>query len=127
MPTPKMWKLYKDVEPGSDLHNAIVHAYYHLLRAERGVRAAEGLREMYGDNQFTSYWENVAVDNMLAFYAQMQLIPEWQEYIDMRLATHADRRMRKMYRDVDDHGRKSYPEAEKAASRARRKLRSKYN
>lgn len=127
MPTPKMWKLYRVVKPGEDLHKAIVHAYYHLLRSERGVRAAEGLREMYGDNEFVHFWENQAIDHYFAFLEQIHLIPDWQEYLDMRLATHADRRAEKMYRDVGDQSRKSYPEAEKAASRARRKLRSKYN
>lgn len=123
----KMWKLYHLVEPGSDTHRAIVHAYYHLMRTERAVRAAEGIREMYGNNEFTSYWETVAVDNMMAFYAQIQEIPDWQEYLDMRLAVNAERRLRKMYRRVDDETRKSYPHAEAAARRARRKLKARYN
>jgi hypothetical protein len=127
MATPKGMKLYHAVVPGTDEHRAIVHAYYHLLQSERGVRAAEGIREEYGDNELTEFWEGHAIDHFLSYKMQISFIPGWESYLEERMSIHFQRRLQKMFRDRDDKSRKSYPRAEAGAKQMRRKLRARHN
>ena len=104
----------------------VVHAYYHMLRWERGTRFAKGGVMLYGENEFSKYWEQYAMENLIAYNMQLDEIPHWQDYLTERAMLNIERRMEKMFRTVDED-RPSTRKAEQAAKRARRKLNARYN
>ena len=119
----KLWNITGGDE---NLHSALVHAYYHLLRWERGMRFTKGGEMIYGRNEYSEYWENYALQNLVAYNAQLDEIQHWEEYLTTRALQNLERRMEKMFRTPDED-RPSYPKAEAAAKRAKRKMRARYN
>ena len=119
-------KLWNITGGDQNLHDALVHAYYHLLRWERGRRMSVEGEKMYGANEFSVWWDNYAEEHFDAFLIAMIPIELYADYLGYRADFHLERRIEKMFRTPEEN-RPSYPKAEAAAKRARRKLNARYN
>lgn len=109
-----------------DLEEAITHAYYHLLRSERGYRFAEAGKLVGGHPDAVDYWENESVGHFVAYVEQLAFFPWFEDYLRFRQEMRIERRAKAMWRDKTDK-RKSFREVEERKRRRQRKSQAKWN
>lgn len=119
----KLWQI-DNGDP--DLHEAIVHAYYHLLQSERGYRFAEAGKLIGGYDETVENWENESVGHFIAYLEQLAMIPWIEDYLRFRQEMRIERRAKAMWRDKGDN-RKSFKEVEARKRRRDRRNSAKWN
>jgi hypothetical protein len=113
-------KLYKWIDPGTEAHKAMVHAYYHLMHFERAERFVALARATNSPDDITQYWKEDSAMHWLAFiHATEGLDNLWVSYLDDRQWENLEKRMHIMTRP---HSPEEQARREKKASVKKRQF-----